>query len=128
MANTKNATRKTAEAGRRGDDVRSDCWVKITMADSGGVDLDLTTKVESMYGDATRELVHNALTALSVVHAKVEIADKGALPFVILARLSNSSRSFRSSAVSSLSSSLSMYSFGISRGISLEKPKFVTRS
>ncbi len=77
----------SAQAGRRGDSVRSDCWVRITPATGGGIELDLKTKVESMYGDATRELVRLALEGLGVTNASVEIEDKGALPFVILARV-----------------------------------------
>lgn len=80
-------TTPTAEAGRRGKDVRSDCWVKITLADGGGVDLQLKTKVESMYGDATRQLVRDVLGQLDLPHAKVEIEDAGALPFVLMARV-----------------------------------------
>ncbi|MGD2110758.1 MAG: aldolase/citrate lyase family protein [Phycisphaerae bacterium] len=76
-----------AEAGRHGEDVRSDCWVKIALADSGGPEIDLKSKVESMYGQSTRELVRTELGALGVKHAKVEIDDYGALPFVILARV-----------------------------------------
>jgi citrate lyase subunit beta/citryl-CoA lyase len=80
-------TGKTAEAGRRGTDVRSDCWVKLTTASSGGIQLNLKTKVEVMYGDATRRLISDALTRLGVAHAVVEMEDAGALPFVQLARL-----------------------------------------
>ncbi len=87
MRETTDPTPRTAEAGRRGEDVRSDCWVKITCADSGGIDLNLKTKVESMYGQATRELVRDELAALGVRNAKVEIEDTGALPFVITARV-----------------------------------------
>ena len=39
--------------------------VKITPTDTGGVDLTLTTKVESMYGDATRQLVTEELKRTS---------------------------------------------------------------
>jgi citrate lyase subunit beta/citryl-CoA lyase len=78
---------QTTEAGRRGPDVRSDCWVKITPAGSGGLELKLQTKVESMYGDATRALVRNVLDKLGVKHAVVEVEDTGALPFVIAARV-----------------------------------------
>ncbi len=77
----------TAEAGRRGRDVRSDCWVQITTKDAGGIDLDLKTKVESMYGDATRQLLRDALAGLGVEHAQVRVEDAGALPFAILARV-----------------------------------------
>ncbi len=78
---------QTAEAGARGPSVRSDCWVRITLTETGGVDLQLKTKVESMYGEATRKLVRDVLAALGVKNAKVEIEDTGALPFVIAARV-----------------------------------------
>ncbi len=81
-----------AEAGRGGPDARSDCLVKTTRTDSGGIELDLKSRVESMYGDATRELVRNELEALGVVNAKVEIEDSGALPFVITARVETAVR------------------------------------
>ena len=82
-----NDNEKVAEAGRRGSDVRADCWVKISLTDSGGIDLQLKTKVESMYGEATRQLVRDELGALGVKHAKVEIEDVGAMPFVTTARV-----------------------------------------
>ncbi|MFH1418906.1 MAG: aldolase/citrate lyase family protein [Planctomycetota bacterium] len=78
---------RTAEAGRRGSDVRSDCWVKITLADSGGIDLALTSKVESMYGDSIRKLVPDVVGSLAIKDARLEIEDAGALPFVIAARI-----------------------------------------
>ena len=81
------ANSASAEAGRRGDDVRSDCWVGITSTDSGGIDLELQSKVESMYGEATRRLVRAELEALGVAHARVRIEDRGALPYVIMARV-----------------------------------------
>lgn len=84
---TQTAVNLTAEAGRRGPDVRSDCWIKITLAESGGVNVQLKTKVEAMYGDATRRLVLDGLAALRVQHAKIEMEDAGALPFIIMARL-----------------------------------------
>ncbi len=77
----------SAEAGRRGDDVRSDCWVRITPADTGGIQLQLKTKVEAMYGDAIRQLVDDMLPALGVPDATVEMEDAGALPFVQMARI-----------------------------------------
>ena len=76
-----------AEAGRRGADVRSDCWVRITLRESGGINLDLRSKVESMYGDAIRGQVQDVLSVLGVRDAQVELEDAGALPFVIAARL-----------------------------------------
>jgi len=77
----------TAEAGRRGEDVRSDCWVRITFRDSGGLEINLKSKVESMYGEATRALIRNVLATFKIKHAAIDMEDSGALPFVIAARL-----------------------------------------
>ncbi len=87
MGKTTLPTIQSAEVGRRGQDVHSDCWVKIALTDSGGITLDLRSKVESMYGKATRKLVSDELGALGVKNARIEIEDAGALPFVILARV-----------------------------------------
>jgi citrate lyase subunit beta / citryl-CoA lyase len=76
-----------AEAGRRGEEIRSDCWIALTLAQAGGIEICLKSKVESMYGDAIRRLVRDELAAFNLRHAKVEIEDAGALPFVIMARL-----------------------------------------
>ncbi len=80
------------EAGRRGEDVRGDCWVRIAPTDSGGIELDLQSKVESMYGESIRALVADELAALGVRNAKVEIEDAGALPFVLMARVECAAR------------------------------------
>ena len=87
MSNATQTAAKSAEAGRRGPDVRSDCWVRVTPADSGGIAVDLKSKVESMYGDSIRAQITEVLGKLGVGHAAVEMEDGGALPFVIAARL-----------------------------------------
>ncbi len=76
-----------AEAGRRGVGVRSDCWVRYIPASDGTIDVDLKSKVEPMYGESIRRLVHDALAALQVEHGRIEIEDAGALPFVLMARI-----------------------------------------
>jgi len=75
------------QAGRRGDQVRSDCWISVEVRESGGVALALRSKVASMYGDSIRATVERGLAALGVKHAAVEVDDAGALPFVLAARL-----------------------------------------
>ncbi len=75
------------QAGRRGDRVRSDCWIAVSPRESGGITISLKSKVESMYGDSIRKLITDGLEVLGVGHADVEIEDAGALPFVIAARL-----------------------------------------
>jgi citrate lyase subunit beta/citryl-CoA lyase len=75
------------EAGRRGTDVRSDLYAAVEPRKSGGIDLDLRSKVELYYGEATRELVLATLKDLGVENARVEIEDQGALPFTLMARV-----------------------------------------
>jgi len=76
-----------ASAGRRDPDVRSDLWVELELRKSGGIELDIKSKVDFMYGEANRKLVLDTLKTLGVQHAHVTIEDTGALPFVIMARL-----------------------------------------
>jgi citrate lyase subunit beta/citryl-CoA lyase len=92
-----------AEAGRRGPDVRSDCWVKITPRAVGGIEIHLTTKVEVMYGEATRRLVRDVLTRLGLPNAQVEMEDGGALPFVQMARLEAAVRRLRPGGTTAVS-------------------------
>ncbi|RMG24044.1 MAG: citrate lyase ACP [Methanobacteriota archaeon] len=76
-----------AEAGNRGEKVRSDCWVKITPASSGGIQLQLKSKVEKLYGDSIRHLVYDMMTFFEIDHAQIEMEDSGAVPFVLMARI-----------------------------------------
>jgi citrate lyase subunit beta/citryl-CoA lyase len=77
----------TAAAGRRGDEVRSDCWVQIAPAVSGGLEIQLQSKVAVLYGEKIRQQVTQLLESLGIQHAQVTIEDAGALPFVIAARV-----------------------------------------
>lgn len=75
-----------AEAGRRGKDVRSDCWVRIEPK-AGGIKLALNSKVETMFGRAIRRLIRDELAFFDVKDALVTVEDSGALPFVMMARI-----------------------------------------
>ncbi len=76
-----------AVAGNKGEGVRSDCQITLELTDSGGLHLDLISKVESMYGESIRLLVNEVLTFFNVTDARILIEDSGALPHVIAARL-----------------------------------------
>ena len=75
------------QAGRRGDKVRSDCWVSVELRDSSGIELTLKSRVQSMYGASIRATITDGLAKLGVKNAAVEVEDAGAVPFVIWARL-----------------------------------------
>jgi len=79
--------RKTGEAGRKADDVRSDCYVAVEAKRSGGISLHVWSKVEVMYGDSIRKLCREVLERLQVENAEVTVADYGALPFTMAARI-----------------------------------------
>ncbi len=75
------------EAGRAGGDIRSDCRVVFEPRSSGGIQIELTSRVEAYYGDKIRAQAKQLLAALKVSHAQLTIEDMGALPFVIAARI-----------------------------------------
>lgn len=76
-----------ATAGNKGEGIRSDCHITFELADHGGRQVELVSKVESMYGDSIRELVQEMLDFYGIPHARILLEDSGALPLVIAARL-----------------------------------------
>lgn len=74
------------QAGRRGEKVRGDCWLGFTPAETGGLELDCASKVEPMYGEATRQLLRGACTEAGVEHGLLRVVDQGAYPFILRAR------------------------------------------
>lgn len=75
------------QAGRQGSDVRSDCHVTCELRDSGGVELDVQSKVDWMFGRKIREQAAQVLADLGVRHAKLVIRDAGALPWTLSSRI-----------------------------------------
>jgi len=78
---------RTGEAGHSGPEIRSDLYVRIEPRDSGGLQIELESRVEAYYGDSIRKQAEEVLEALGVRDAQVLIRDEGALPFVIAARI-----------------------------------------
>lgn len=78
---------RTGTAGNYGPDVRSDLQVRIEIHDTGGVVVEIDSRVKTYYGEAIRRQAEEVLEALGVRHARAEIHDEGALPFVVAARI-----------------------------------------
>ena len=78
---------EVVEVGRKGEDVKSDCWVRLELTDSGGIVIEQTSKVNVMYGKQNEALIKEVLGALGIDNAKITLVDTGAVPFVISARL-----------------------------------------
>jgi len=79
------------EAGRRGSDVRSDCWVRVEPGGQG-LRLSVASKVEAMYGPAIREQIARDMARMGVTDAQVTVEDGGALPCTLSARLETAVR------------------------------------
>jgi citrate lyase subunit beta/citryl-CoA lyase len=75
------------EAGRTGGETRSDLHVAIEPRAEGGIGIELVSRVEPYYGDSIRSQVTGTIRALGVEAVTARIDDRGALPFVIAARV-----------------------------------------
>jgi len=78
---------KTATIGNKGKGVRSDCQIFLEVLDSGGINIELVSKVNALYGKSIRKGIEEILDFFEIKNAKVVIEDSGALPFVIAARM-----------------------------------------
>lgn len=77
----------TALTGNSGPKIRSDCEVRLELTGSGGIIINLESKVGSLYGNSIAAQIRDELGFYGINNATVEIRDSGALPFVIAARL-----------------------------------------
>ena len=78
---------KTATAGNKGPGIRSDCFVTLQLTASGGVDIQLQSKVGRLFGDSILQLARDVLATFDIQNARLIIEDAGALPFVLAARI-----------------------------------------
>jgi citrate lyase subunit beta/citryl-CoA lyase len=83
---------QTSAAGRQGEDVRGDLHVTFEPRGSGGITIDLESRVAPYFGDAIRAQAAEVLKQLRIAHAHLAINDAGALPFVIAARIEGAVR------------------------------------
>ena len=65
----------------------SDAFVRVIPIDEKGIMIELESSVEEIYGDAIRALILEAATAMNVDGVKLIVQDKGALDYVIKARV-----------------------------------------
>jgi len=65
----------------------SDAFVRVIPIDEKGIVIELESSVEEIYGDAIRSLILEAATAMKVDGVKLIVQDKGALDYVIKARV-----------------------------------------
>jgi len=92
MSADKKAPAARGEAGHAGAGVRSDLLAAVELASSGGIEVNLTSTVGSLYGKSIRATAEKVMADLGVDNAIVEIDDSGALPFVLTARIEAAAR------------------------------------
>jgi len=78
---------KTGSAGNHGNKTRSDCLVQLELTGSGGIQLDIQSKVGALYGTSINNLAINMMEYFEIPNAHVHILDSGALEFVLAARI-----------------------------------------
>jgi citrate lyase subunit beta / citryl-CoA lyase len=83
---------RSAEAGQKGSRVRSDCWVSVEVRDTGGLEIDLQSKVAGLFGPRIVAQIETGCAALGVKNAAIQVMDQGALPMTIAARLETAVR------------------------------------
>ena len=76
---------KISTAGRK--DSSSDCWIRLEIRKSGGIEVEQQSKVQSMYGRSISQTVSHMLEFYDIRDAHFTIQDNGALPFVLCARI-----------------------------------------
>lgn len=81
------AINKIGTAGNKGKGVRSDCFVSFHLTNKGGIDIQLISKVNTMYGASIRLQIQEMLDFWEIKNAIITIEDTGALPFVLAARI-----------------------------------------
>jgi len=76
---------KITSAGRK--DTSSDCWIRLDIRKSGGIQVEQQSKVQSMYGRSISQTISRMLEFYDIHNAHLTIQDSGALPFVLRARI-----------------------------------------
>ncbi len=79
--------KKLGTAGNKGPGIRSDCFVTLELSEKGGVQISLESKVGALFGDSINTLAEDILTHFGIKNANLQIVDRGALDFVLAARI-----------------------------------------
>ncbi len=77
---------RISEAGNEGSAIRSDIHIRIEEKASSGIEINLESKVKTLYGDSIKALIHEGAEYYGLTGARIDLLDSGALPFAIMAR------------------------------------------
>ena len=108
-------TDKVALIGNKGKGIRSDCHVTMELPTDGGIQIELISKVESMYGNDIRKLLHDIISFYGFENVKLLVEDSGALPPFIAARVEAAARQLSGSEKEFLFPMLEENKYGTNR-------------
>ena len=78
---------KITTAGNKGKSIRSDCFVTLELTTSGGIQIDLQSKIKTLFGDSIIKLCKDELKFFGIQNCKISIEDSGALDYILAARI-----------------------------------------
>lgn len=78
---------KPGIAGNNDQGTKSDCRVEFELLQDGGLQIEILSKVQALYGKSITKLASEILTFFEISNAKLLIEDSGALDFVLAARI-----------------------------------------
>ncbi len=73
-------------SGKRGNKLQSDCYIELKINKSGGININLKSKVEVMYGASIKSTIKDMCNYFGIKNANILIEDYGALPSTLTAR------------------------------------------
>ena len=76
-----------AIAGNRGNSIRSDCYVELELTKKNGIQIDLQSKVKTLFGDSIIDLCKRELKFFGIKNCMIKIEDSGALDYILAARI-----------------------------------------
>ena len=68
--------------GTAGREKPQDCIVTVDLERKSGIEIQLNSKMEKMFGDAIQKAIREALSEMNVKAANVKVDDFGSLDFV----------------------------------------------
>ena len=83
----KKSMEKIGIAGNHDKGVKSDCKAQFELLQDGGLQIDIKSKVQALYGKSIEKLAHEVLSFFDIENANLLIEDTGAVDFVLAARI-----------------------------------------
>lgn len=74
-------------SGNSGPNAKGDCSVSLILKESGGITLNIKSKVRELFGKSLKNLCLEMMEYYGIPDAEINIEDGGALPFILRSRI-----------------------------------------